>query len=301
MNEYMMFPLPNNLALANVLAKQLNIAMGSMEIRDFPDGESYVRIDSNVENKTVFLVCTLDHPNNKVPPLMFAAQTMKERGANKIVLIAPYLPYMRQDKQFRPGEAITSVLFAKYLCTWIDGLITIDPHLHRIKDLADIYSIKPLSVLHATNTIAGWISKHIDAPLIIGPDEESRQWVQEVAEITSAPFVILKKIRYGDEKVSLSIPDVMDNSKTPVLVDDIISTGTSMIATMQLLSSRGFKNPVCIGVHALFNETIYQHLLSHGAKEIITCNTIPNAYKQIDISDIIAQEVKRLINMPSHP
>lgn len=276
------------------MANKLEIEIGSAEIRDFPDGESYIRVDSDVQNKVVILVCGLDHPNNKILPLMFMAETLKELGANKVCLISPYLPYMRQDKRFKPGEAITSVLFAKNLSNWIDYLITIDPHLHRIQHLSEIYSIDSLSVLHSTKKIAKWIRNNVDSPFIIGPDEESQQWVAEVAEIAVAPYAIIKKTRYGDREVSISVPDINDISKTPVLVDDIISTGISMLAAIQQLLFKGLRNPVCIGVHALFDNEAYDSLLLAGAQNVITCNTIPHPSNKIDITDIIVEGVKRL-------
>jgi ribose-phosphate pyrophosphokinase len=202
---------------------------------------------------------------------------------------------MRQDKRFKPGEALTSVLFAKYLSSWgMDYLITIDPHLHRIQHLSEIYAITSISVLHSIKKIAEWIHNNIDSPLIIGPDEESQQWVTKVADIANAPYAIIKKTRYGDRKVSISVPKIKDTSKTLVLVDDIISTGTSMLSAIQEFIARGFKNPVCIGVHALFDNEIYDKLLRTGAKKVITCNTIPHLSNKIDITDIIIEEVKRL-------
>lgn len=266
------------------------------EIRYFPDGESYIRIDSGVHNKIVILVDGLEYPNDKILPLMFIAKTVNELGATKICLISPYLPYMRQDKRFKSGEAVTSILFASLISKWIDHLITVDPHLHRIKNLSEIYSIDSISVLHSTKNIAGWISNNVDSPFIIGPDEESRQWVDEVAKIVSVPYVIIKKTRYGDRNVSISLPDI--NIKithtTPVLIDDIISTGTSMLAAIQQLIMKGFKSLVCISVHALFDNETYRNLLNTGANKIVTCNTIPHSSNEIDITDLIIEEILRI-------
>ncbi len=295
MKNCMIVSFPGNTPLAMTIAKQLEMEMGLVEIRDFPDQETYVRIDSDVKNKTVLLVCGLEHPNNKILTLMFIAQTIKELGASKICLITPYLPYMRQDKRFKQGEAITSTLFAKYLSSWIDCLITIDPHLHRIKHLSEIYSIPSISVLHATQKIAAWIRNNVALPLIIGPDKESQQWVTEVADLVNAPFVIINKTRYDDRKVSISMPTIEDTSKTPILMDDIISTGTSMLAVIKELIARGFKKPICIGVHGLCNQDAYDNLMLAGAQTVITCNTIPHFTNKIDITDIIVEEIKHCI------
>ena len=108
MDDNILFSLPGNMELTELIAKKLAIEIGKAEIRSFPDGESYIRIDSEVKNKTVILISTLNDPNSKVLPLLFMAQTLKELGAKKLCLVSPYLSYMRQDKQFQPGEAITS-------------------------------------------------------------------------------------------------------------------------------------------------------------------------------------------------
>ena len=286
MDNTIIFSLPENLALADHLANKLNIKKGCVVTHSFPDGETYIRIDSDVQQQTVILVASLDHPDNKVLPLLFMAQSLKELGAKKICLVSPYLPYMRQDKRFKSGEALTANIFAKFLSSAVDCLITIDPHLHRIKNLADIYSI-PAYTLHATQPIAEWVMKNIQSPIIIGPDEESSQWVADVANIIHAPYAIIKKIRYGDRKISITLPDLDATDKTPVLIDDIISTATSMIAVTEQLIARQFQKPICIGVHALFNLEAEKKLLQAGAQCIISCNTIPHSSNGIDITDVV--------------
>lgn len=296
MKNYILFSLPGNEALTTILAHKLGIEIGTLEIRDFPDGESYIRIGSDVQNRMVILVDGLEHPNDKILPLMFIAKTVQELGAKKICLISPYLPYMRQDKRFKPGEAVTSILFANLISMYINYLITVDPHLHRIKNLSEVYSIDSVSVLHSTKNIAKWINNNVDSPFIIGPDEESQQWVNEVAKIVSAPYTIIKKTRYGDSNVSVSIPDIniKDTQIKPVLIDDIISTGTTMVAAIQQLIKKGFKSPICISVHALFDNKTYQNLLNAGAQKIVTCNTIPHQSNQIDITNLIIEAILNL-------
>jgi ribose-phosphate pyrophosphokinase len=114
-----------------ILGKAMGLEQGAWEWRHFPDGESYVRVDSHVKGKTVAILCSLNQPDIKTLPLIFLTRTLKEMGAARITLIAPYLGYMRQDKRFKEGEAVTSDIFAALLSPYIDALITIDPHLHR--------------------------------------------------------------------------------------------------------------------------------------------------------------------------
>lgn len=294
MEDTILFSLPGNMELTQLIAKKLTIELSKAEIRSFPDGESYIRIDSKVKNKTVILICTLNDPNPKVLPLLFMARTLKELGTKKLCLVSPYLSYMRQDKQFHAGEAITSVLFAQLISSYFDCMLTIDPHLHRIHQLSEIYTLSGLLTLHTTKQISDWIVNHVTHPILIGPDVESRQWISEIADYHKLPFIIGEKQRLGDRKVIVSLPEISNIDQNPVLVDDVISTGVSMFAVLKQLQLRRFKKAVCIGVHALFDQKTEKELLLAGAEQVISCNTIIHNSNQIDISDLLVQGIVSL-------
>lgn len=284
--------LPENEQFATGLAAKLQAEVGRMTVRRFPDGESYVRIESPVDGRNVALACGLHDPDSKIPALLFAASTARELGAARVGLVAPYLGYMRQDKRFNEGESITSVHFAKLISHYVDWLVTVDPHLHRRKSLDDIYSV-PSIVVHAAPLLAQWISANVDSPILIGPDSESEQWVSEVARGANAPWLVLEKVRRGDRDVSVSIPDITAlHGRTPVLVDDIISTARTMMAAVRHLTGQGLAAPVCIGVHAIFSGDAHAELLSAGAARIVTTNTIPNSSNAIDLTPAIADALR---------
>ena len=208
-------------------------------------------------------------------PLVFLARTLKELGCGKITLIAPYLGYMRQDKRFHEGEAITSAIFAKLLSPSIDALITLDPHLHRYKALEDIYACE-CKVLTAAPLMAQWIAAHVKTPLIVGPDRESEQWVKDVAGQAKAPYIILENTRHGDREVDILLPNVEKyKDHTPVLIDDIISTAATMIKAIELLRAQRFGPIICAATHGVFAGGAYENLAKAGNIEIITANTIP--------------------------
>ena len=281
------FALPGNEALTAILIQKEKAEKGIVEIRSFPDGESYIRIVSDVKDKKVFLVCTLNHPDPKILPIYFLAKTAKEYGAKSICLIAPYLAYMRQDKAFHTGESVTSTYFANLISEFVDSLITVDPHLHRRSSLSEIYSI-PATAAHAADPISTWIANTIEQPILIGPDSESEQWVAAIAKKANAPYIILTKMRHGDREVEVSIPHLDKyRNYVPVLVDDIISTGRTMIETIGHLNNAGMKPPICIGVHPVFTDNSFEEMKKAGAKEIISCNTIPHESNRIDISDLL--------------
>lgn len=288
------FNFPKYQNLANAISAKLQYQQGQLEFRHYPEGESYVRLLSDIKNQEVVLVCGLENANENAMAIMFFAKTAKELGAKKVGLIAPYLGYMRQDKRFKDGEAVTSNIFAKFLSNQVDWLLTIDPHLHRHKTLEEIYSI-PCFTLHATKLIANWIKNNVAKALLIGPDEESQQWVEEVAKIADVPFIILTKIRYGDKDVKVSIPEVEKyQNHIPILIDDIIATASTMIATANHLKNAGMKPPICIGVHAIFAQDAYQKLQSATSNKIITCNTIEHFSNVIDVSDLICEVLKTM-------
>lgn len=289
------FALPGNEALAGALACELDAERGALEVRRFPDGETYLRYDTPPAGRRVILACSLHHPDEQALPLLYAAATARELGAAAVGLVTPYLGYMRQDKRFRDGEALTSALFAKLLSPHIDWLVTVDPHLHRWTSLSQIYSV-PSTVVPAAPLLAAWIVANADNPVLIGPDSESGQWVAAVARIAGAPHVVLEKTRRGDRDVSVSIPDAAAlRGRTPVLVDDIISTGRTMIAAARHLREQGLPPPVCLGVHAVFSGDAHETMAGAGFSRIVSTNTIPHPSNGITVDTVLAVAVRHFL------
>ena len=147
----LLFYFPGYESIAHGLTKHLkDCVLGELTVRHFPDGESFVQLHTDVNDKDVILVCGLDQPDSKAMALLFFTKVAKELGARRVGLVAPYLGYMRQDKRFHEGEAITSNIFSAFLSQHIDWLVTIDPHLHRHKALEEIYTIPSVTIQHAS-------------------------------------------------------------------------------------------------------------------------------------------------------
>ena len=287
--------MPGNERLTDELAADLGLERGVATARRFPDGESHVRVETPVDGRHTLIVCTLDRPDDKLIALMLLACAVREAGALSVGLVAPYLAYMRQDRQFQAGETISARHVAAWISRHMDWLVTVDPHLHRIADLSQVYSI-PSRVVHAAESIASWVRVEVSQPLLIGPDGESAQWVSDVARHANAPFVVLTKTRRGDRDVEVSVPEIDRwHSHTPVLVDDIVSTARTMIETVGHLRRAGLPAPVCVAVHAVFAQTAFEDLRAAGATDIVSCDTIKHPSNRIALAPAIAASVRELL------
>jgi len=284
--------LPQSQALAVRVGELAGMPLGAVEARQFPDGETYLRIDADCAEKTIVIVCTLDRPDDKLLPLVFLADTARRLGAVRVGLVVPYLAYLRQDRPFRPGEAVTSQTFAALLSRYVDWLVTVDPHLHRYRALDQIYPV-PNRVVHAAPAVAEWIATHVDRPLLVGPDEESLQWVADISSRARAPHIVMKKTRRGDRAVDVSMPDVgAYRTETPVVVDDIVSSAQTMVAAVTQLVAAGLRAPVCVGVHALFSAQAEDALRRAGAAQIVTTTSIPHSTNAIDVMPLLVPAIR---------
>ncbi len=274
------------------IAEHLCVARCRLESRRFPDGEIYLRMLDEVQGQHVVVVAQLRDPDPQLPGLLFLADTLRELGASSVGLVAPYLPYMRQDIRFHAGEAITSRSFARLVSTAFAWLVTMDPHLHRVASLDAIYGLRAVAVPSAAS-IAAWVRTEVTRPHIVGPDEESEQWVSDAAARAGCSYSVLRKQRSGDRSVQLTLPDLGAlRDRTPVLVDDIISSGRTMATTVRELVALGFAAPICIGVHPVFAGDALAALEAAGAARIVSCNTLSHPTNAIDVTIPLAEAVR---------
>ncbi|MES2787122.1 MAG: ribose-phosphate diphosphokinase [Pseudomonadota bacterium] len=288
--------LPGGAALAARLARLLDCECSSLAVHTFPDGETSVRIDAPVAGRAVILAGSLHQPDAKTLPLVFAADAAQELGASAVGLVAPYLAYMRQDARFSPGEAVTSRSYARILSQSLDFMVTVDPHLHRWHELSEIYSISTHRVTSAP-AIAAWVAAHVNQPLIVGPDSESEQWVSQLAQLAGAPWMVLDKKRHGDRDVTVQTAEAGRwEGRTPVLLDDIVSSGETLVAARAALRQAGLGPPVCIAVHALFASGALERMRACGIERIVTCDTIEHETNAIELAPLLSGALTRALD-----
>lgn len=274
---------------AHALAQRMGLERAEVHLHRFPDGESLVRIEPRVAGRDCVVFCSLRDPDAILFALLSTAFTVRELGARSVGLLAPYLAYMRQDKRFHAGEAVSSRPFAQLLSSHFDWLVTVDPHLHRYPRLDVLYRI-PATVVSAMPLMADWVRRQLREPLLVGPDEESLQWVASVAELAGSPYAVLRKTRHGDTDVDIHLPDLDAwRGRTPVLVDDILSTGHTLAKAVRALRAQGMAAPVCLAVHPVFAGDAAQVLALAGAEKLVTCNTLEHPTAEIDLSSAVAR------------
>ena len=289
---------PEMRPLAEDLAPVLGADLLTLDWHHFPDGESLISLPGDLDGADVAFLATLRDPDRLALPLRFAAATAREMGARRVGLIAPYLGYMRQDRRFERGQAVSAPLFAQFLGESFDWLVSVDPHLHRIARLQDVFPMPAIRAVSAP-LLATWISTNLPDAVLLGPDSESQQWVAEVARLAGRPYEVLRKVRSGDRSVDVSVPESAAlREGTPVILDDIASSGSTMARAVERLLAAGTAAPVCLVIHAVFADGAQDTIMSAGAAGIISTDTIPHSTNVIGIADILSETTLSVLKEP---
>ncbi|MEQ9527562.1 MAG: ribose-phosphate diphosphokinase [Parvibaculaceae bacterium] len=276
-------------ASAAELAATLALKHERIESHTFPDGESRIRIPSAAG--TAFVYCPLDRPNGKLTELMLAADAFRRGGTRRLVLIAPYLCYMRQDKAFHEGEAVSQQAIARFLSSLFDRILTVDAHLHRVSSIAEVFPEIEAANILAEEAIARFAAEQgfgTDT-VVAGPDEESAQWVGRLAAALGARSVTARKIRRGDRDVEISFPtDPAMAGKRVLIADDIVSSGGTMLSALATMRERGAASIHVVVTHALFDEEVNRRMLLAGANAVWSTTSVPHPTNAISLADLLA-------------
>jgi ribose-phosphate pyrophosphokinase len=278
---------------ARNLAAAAGMDFAEIDLHRFPDGESRLRLPVRLPERVV--ICrSLDQPNEKLVELVLAAATARELGARHITLVAPYLCYMRQDKAFEPGEAVSQRVVGSMLANAFNALVTVDPHLHRVHRLGDAVPVDEACSLAATDAMADYLEERLENPVLIGPDEESQQWVAAIARRNGLEFHVARKLRTGDTDVHVSLPDAAYRGRHVVLVDDIASTGRTLESAGRELAKYQPASITALVTHALFVGDALEHIKSAGVDEIWSTDSIVHPTNRIRLAGSIAQALVAL-------
>ena len=281
--------LPSSVRDSSQLAARLGVAMNVIDVHRFPDGE--LRVTVGPVAPTTIIYASLDRPNDKLLALLFAAEALRRAGAKRLVLVAPYLCYMRQDTAFHEGEAISQRVFGQLIGQTFDRVITIDAHLHRTKKIGEVFVGIEAENLSAMPAIAGFLlaGKFDPHTIIAGPDSESEPWVRDLARRLKTDYVVAQKIRHGDRSVKMSFTDQeMFSGRPVVLVDDIVSSGGTVIACTKALLAAGAGSVDAVVTHALFPPAMVDTFSAAGLRSIRSTHSVPHPTNAIELDAIFA-------------
>lgn len=279
------------------LSKELNIDLTYLETKVFPDGESYIRFTGNLVGSDLILVQTLyPQQDKRIFELILAIDTAKELGCRKVILVIPYLAYSRQDRAFLSGEAVSIKTLLKTLSSLgADYLITVDVHKG---DSLKFFSGTAVNV-NPVPLFARELSKVTKNPLVVAPDEGASSKAFELSRlICGAEYVVFKK--YRDRVTGLirhEYADVDVRGRDAIVIDDIISTGSTVASIASYLVSRGASNVYVVCSHGLFIGDSLTKILSSGASRIYALNTVPTpqGVSVIDVTPLIATSLRDVI------
>lgn len=302
MTHIALVAMPEAAAGARSLAQALGVPLSLAGIHRFPDGEIKVTATAG-SARTAVIYAPLDHPNDKLIALLFASEALRREGTQRLVLVAPYMCYMRQDTAFRPGEAISQKVIGHLLASAFDRVITVDAHLHRVKRIADVFPGIEADDLSAMPAIADALAQLPGASqtVIVGPDEESESWVRDLARRLGLSFAVARKIRHGDRSVEIAFKETdRFAGKNVILLDDMISSGGTIIACAKALQSAGAVNIDAVVTHALFDEAIAKAFAAAGIRSVRSTDSVPHASNTISLAPVLAEALSREL-APSPP
>jgi ribose-phosphate pyrophosphokinase len=272
---------------ARRLAEKAGLGYADIEIHRFPDGESRVRLPHDLPEQ-VILCRSLDQPNCKLVELELAAATARQLGAQHLTLVAPYLCYMRQDTAFHPGEAVSQRIIGELLARRFDTLITVDPHLHRTQQLQAAVPVRRAVALSAAPVMAAYLTQRNDNPLLIGPDEESAQWVSAIAAPGGLDFGVARKQRLGDREVRVRLPELAFTGRHIVLVDDMVSTGHTLAEAGRQLAALQPASLSVLVTHALFVDDALARLHAAGVGHICSTDSVLHPSNRVCLDGLLA-------------
>ena len=245
MNKKMLIAaFPEVAEIGRKVARALKVEFTEVKAHDFPDGEYKIKFKKNPDNKIVVIINSITKdPDERIVETILAGGIARDYKAKKVILVAAYLPYMRQDTHFVHYDSFSAKHILEVFADF-DKIIAIDPHLHRIKNMHSLSS--KAESISVDGVVADFIKKNFKGNFeIIGPDEESQQWSAKIAHMLHKNVHILQKKRFGDNKIKQKNVS-LDKNKNYIIIDDIISTGHTLVGALKMAKEQGANKLVCV-------------------------------------------------------
>jgi len=255
----------------------------------FPDDEFYVRLHDNIAGQDVVIVQTA-YPDPKIVELLLIQDAVHDAGAKKITVVLPYFGYSRQDKKFKDGEAISARAIAQHISLHADCVITVDPHKEHILKFFTV----PAYSCSAISTIAHYLKeKNID--FILAPDKGAEDRARKAASLINCEYDYLEKTRIDGSTVKITPKKLDALGKHVAIIDDIISTGSTMAQSIKELKKQGAASVSVACTHGLFVGGAKEKLLAANCDEIISTDTIETEFSKVSTADCIAETLLKTV------
>ena len=281
-------------ALASSLAGALGWTAVPVRCHRFPDGEFKLTLPAELPEQ-VLILRGLHQPNEKLVQLLLTAPAARELGAKRVWLAAPYLAYMRQDMAFTPGEVVSQRHLGAWLADWFDAVVTIDPHLHRVTTMDEVLPGRRGIAVSAAGLIGDFVSRQVPGALLLGPDEEAGQWVKVAAAVHGLDHGVCHKARHGDRDVDVTLPSVPLHGRHVVLVDDVASTGRTLVSAARTALAHGATGVDVAVTHALFVDDALSQVQAAGVGRVWSTDSVPHSSNVLPVAPLLADAVRRLL------
>ncbi|TVP55618.1 MAG: ribose-phosphate pyrophosphokinase [Gemmatimonadales bacterium] len=261
-----------NLPLAKEIGELLNTDYESATVRDFADGEIFVRIDRNARGRDVFILQPTVAPADRIMELLLLIDAAKRASAARITAVVPYFGYGRQDRKDQPRVAIGAKLVANLMVTaGADRVLGVDFHQHQIQGFFDV----PVDHLYASPVIIRYfLEKNLEDMVVVAPDVGSAKMARGFAKRLGGSFAIIDKRRpaHNQSEVLSVVGEVA--GKNCLIADDMVDTAGTMASAIHALKERGAKRVYACATHALLSGKARERLEASPIEELVVTNTI---------------------------
>jgi ribose-phosphate pyrophosphokinase len=276
--------------LAAKIAWDLGENLSPIETRRFPDGERYIRIKGEVPSEVVVIQSTGYPQDENLMELFLLLKNLKSLGVERIRVVIPYFGYGRQERRFKSGEAVSAVIIAELLeAAGASEIYSVNFHENNIKGFFSI----PVHEISAMPLIANYIHDQIDDPMILGPDKGALGFAEEISGILKCECDHLEKTRISPEKVETKPKNLDVADRNVVIVDDIISTGGTIVSASKILKDLG-ANKVVVGcVHPVLVEDALLKIFAAGVNDVFATDTLSSDVSTISVAPLISGYLKK--------
>ncbi len=298
MNSPKIFAGSSNKTLAKIVSEKSGIPLGKMDLGAFGDGEIDVWVEDKVNNSNVFIIQSSSQPiNNHIIELALIADALRRSGAHMITAVIPYFGYSRKEKQSRPGEPISAKVVADLITsTGINKVVALDLHADAIVGFFDV----PVIYLSALEVLSKRLKEeNLIDPIVVSPDTGGVKRARNFASFLQAPLAVMEKHRAVEKRDTMEILSMSGEVKgdTAILIDDVISTGGTILENAKALKEKGVKKIIVCATHGVFAGNAIEKIEESPIDKVFITDSIENKtlnskIEIVSVADLIADALK---------